>query len=126
MKTRLLSAAAVLSLSVLAACSSDADMASINLSKAAEDFKIVRKISFYDSIQGEVVLQVVGRCSVETEAIGTTVVCKDQGEYMKHFLGHADNMTFFAEQLQGADVSTARYKVFFRPSALIPDIDLEK
>lgn len=109
----------------LGACS-QADIASHNLSRDAEEFRILRQITFYDAIQGVNVLSITGFCSVETEPIGITVTCRtEDGKYLKHFLGHADNMTFFAEQLREADVSTSRYKVIVRPSALIPDIEVK-
>lgn len=109
----------------LTACSSDADVASKNLSKDAENFKIERRIVFYNGITDSYILQIEGLCSVETESGNKlTVTCKTgPNEYKKHFLGRSDNVTWFAEQLGAASVSTSHYKVIFKPSTILPDIE---
>ncbi|MEU8664163.1 hypothetical protein [Actinoplanes philippinensis] len=110
----------------LAGCSSDADVASENLSKAAEDFKINRRVVFYNGITDSYILSIEGFCSVETEENNKlTVTCKVGNEYKKHFLGRSDNVTWFAEQLGTANVSTDHYKVFFKPSTILPDVDVK-
>jgi hypothetical protein len=46
----------------LAACS-DADVASSNLSKAADNFEINRRVVFYNGITGDYMLSIEGLCS---------------------------------------------------------------
>lgn len=105
--------------------SSDADVASHNLSKDAEMFKIERRIVFYNGITDTYILSVQGKCSVEFYPEKFAVTCKiGPSEYVKHYLGRADNVFPFVEQLETADVSTYRYKVIFKPEAIIPDVDL--
>jgi hypothetical protein len=54
-----------------------------------------------------------------------TVTCKvGPTAYKKHFLGLSDNVTYFAEQLESSPHSTAQYRVVFKPSVIIPNIDL--
>lgn len=108
------------------ACSSDADVASSNLSKDAENFKILRRVVFYNGITGDYILSIEGYCSVETEENNKlTVTCKlGEDKYKKHFLGRSDNVTWFAEQVEGANVSTKHYKVVFKPSTIIPDVEV--
>lgn len=122
---RILSAIAVAALAVtgISACSSDADVASKNLSKDAENFKILRRVVFYNGITGDYVLEVEGYCSVEPGDSNTlTVTCKTgPNAYKKHFLGKSDNVTWFAEQINPANVSTQHYKVIFKPSVIIPE-----
>lgn len=111
---------------LLAGCT-DADVASQNLSKAADTFQIDRRIVFYNGITGEYILVIEGKCSLgNADAPGElTVVCKvGDNEYKKHFLGLSDNVTYFAEQIDGADVSVYQYKVIFKPTTIIPDIEL--
>lgn len=111
----------------LAGCDvNDADVASHNLSKAADNFQIERRIVFYNGVTGEYILQLQGLCSIENDGRRVAVTCKTgPTEFKKHFLGLSDNVTYFAEQLREADVSTAHYKVIFKPSAIIPDVDLK-
>ena len=116
-----------LAAAVLAGCS-DADIASRNLSQAADMFQINRRIVFYNGITGDYMLSIEGRCSIRADRADNQleVTCKTgEGSFKKHFLGLSDNVTYFAEQLQSADVSTYHYRVIFKPQTIIPDIDLE-
>ena len=106
---------------------SDAKVASHNLSAAADNFELNRRIVFYNGITGEYMLSIEGLCSIgkaiETDAV--TVTCKvGPTAYKKHFLGLSDNVTYFAEQLESSPQSTAQYRVVFKPSVIIPNIDL--
>lgn len=106
----------------------DADIASSNLSKAADNFEIDRRIVFYNGITDTYLLSIEGRCSLgnaDDRSQQVTVTCKTgDDQYKKHFLGLSDNVTYFAEQLEAADVSTYRYRVTFKPEAILPDIDI--
>jgi len=105
------------------ACSDDADVASDNLSKAADNFEIVRRIVFYNGITGVYMLVIEGRCAIEDEGNQLEVTCKTgKDAFKKHFLGLSDNVTYFAEQIEDANVSVDHYRVSFKPEALIPDI----
>jgi len=112
---------------VLSGCQTEADVASHNLSKAADEFQVLRRVVFYNGINGEYLLTIEGYCSLgnndKTERL--TVTCRHSGTYKKHFLGLSDNVTFFVEQLEGKNVSKDHYKVIFKPSLIIPDIDLK-
>lgn len=119
-------AVAVMALA-LAGCPNDADVASRNLSIDADNFKIERRIVFYNGITGDYILTIEGLCSLgNRDAAGTlTVTCKvGPDAYKKHFLGLSDNVTYFAEQIESADVSVYRYKVMFKPSVIVPDIEM--
>lgn len=109
---------------------SKADIASSNLSKAAEQFEIERRIVFFNGITDKYLLTVEGRCSVETgeSALGGSleVTCKiGPNEYKKHFLGLSDNVSYFVEQIESASVSEYHYRVIFRPEAIVPDIEVD-
>lgn len=115
-----------------AACvnNSKADVASHNLSKAAEQFEIQRRIVFLNGITDKYLLTVEGRCSVETSesALGGSleVTCKiGPDKYKKHFLGLSDNVSFFVEQTETADVSEYHYRVIFRPETIIPAVEID-
>ena len=121
----------LLTLSVLAAlagCSSDADVASRNVSQAADNFEIARRVIFYNGINGEYMLTIEGYCSLgnNDKSGRLSVTCKTgPGAYKKHFLGLSDNVTFFVEQLEQKNVSTSFYRVVFKPSVIIPDIQVK-
>lgn len=111
---------------VLAGCSTDADVASRNLSKAADMFEINRRVIFYNGITGEYMLNIEGRCSIGSGSTGksVTVTCKTgENQFKKHYLGLSDNVTYFAEQIGYADVNVYHHRVIFKPQTILPDID---
>lgn len=124
MKKKIVAAlgAAVVLVAGLSACSSDADVASKNLSKDADNFKIPRRVVFFNGITDSYLLSIEGLCSITDQGHQLEVTCKTgPTEFKKHFLGLSDNVSYFVEQLNGANVSTQRYKVIFKPSTIIPD-----
>lgn len=116
--------AAALSAALLTACEDDASIASRNLSRSADMFEINRRVIFYNGITGNYMLTIEGRCSITDQRHQLEVTCKTgPSAYKKHFLGLSDNVTYFAEQVQSADVSTYHYRVVFKPQTILPDID---
>ena len=88
-------------------------------------FRINRRVVFYNGITDKYILSVEGRCSVEFYSDKFCVTCKTgEGEYKKHYLGRADNVFPFVEQLNPTPVDVYHYKVIFKPEAIIPDVDL--
>lgn len=120
--------AVALAFASLAGCDNDARIASRNLSQAADNFQINRRIVFVNGITDTYLLSIEGRCSFEVEGSGSklAVTCKTgPNAYKKHSLGLSDNVTFFSEQLEGADVSVYHYKVVFKPQSILPDVDFK-
>lgn len=113
--------------SALTGCS-DADVASSNLSKAADNFEVNRRVVFYNGITGDYMLTIEGLCSLGNQdtAGKVSITCKTgPGTFKKHFLGLSDNVTFFVEQLEALPVSVYRYRVIFKPSVIVPDIEIK-
>jgi hypothetical protein len=110
----------------LAGCSNDADVASENVSRAAANFEVTRRVVFYNGISGDYILSVEGLCAIGNDSDKRlSVTCKTgPSEYKKHFLGLSDNVTFFAEQIAPVKASAFHYRVVFKPSVIIPDVDV--
>jgi hypothetical protein len=122
---RILIAAALAATAALTGCT-DADVASANLSKAADNFEVSRRVVFYNGITGGYMLSIEGLCSLgnNDKAREVTITCKTGPKsYKKHFLGLSDNVTYFVEQLEPQTVSAYHYRVVFKPQAIIPDVD---
>jgi len=103
----------------------DADIASHNLSKAADMFELNRRVIFYNGITGDYMLSIEGRCSITNTGTQLAVTCKTGAEeFKKHYLGLSDNISYFSEQLDSAKVDDYRYRVIFKPKSIIPDVDL--
>jgi len=109
-----------------ACTASDADVASHNLSKDADQFKVLRRIVFFNGITDKYLLEITGYCSLGNDdpVNELTVTCKDEnGLYKKDFLGLSDNVSYLVEQIQPTDVSTTHYTVIFKPEAIVPNFD---
>jgi hypothetical protein len=106
----------------------DAEIASHNLSKAADMFEIDRRIVFYNGITGEYMLVIEGRSSIKKDGMDNQLevtVKTGPNEFKKHFLGLSDNVTYFSEQTESRGVSVYHYRVIFKPLTIIPNIDIK-
>ena len=111
----------------LAGCSNDAQVASANLSQAADNFQIERRIVFVDTWTGNYLLSIEGLCSIDKmeSAPGISVTCKTgPTEYKKHFLGLNGNVSFFAEQVVPNNTNIYHYQVTFKPETIVPTIQV--
>ena len=124
MKKTLLGILTAVAIAAATGCN-DAQIASNNLSRAADNFEILRRVVFLNGFTDSYLLSIEGLCSIDDEQNQLEVTCKvAEDTYKKHFLGLSDNVTYFAEQLEGAQVSAYHYRVTFKPQVIIPDIDL--
>lgn len=113
----------------LSSCSDDALVVSKNLSKAADNFEINRRIVFYNGITEQYILTIEGYCSLKKDHTDNQleVTCKTgPSSYRKHLLGLSDNVTYFAEQVGPESVSAYYYRVAFRPQTIIPEAIMYK
>ena len=114
----------LLTLFLLTGCN-DAQIASKNLSDAADRFEVDRRTIFYNGITGEYILSVRGKCSINHSGRQLSIICMTgKDKFKKHFLGLSDNVTYFSEQMEGSNVSRYHYNAEFKPQAIIPDINL--
>lgn len=120
-------AAAIVAVAAMAGCS-DADIASSNLSEAADNFEVERRVVFFNGITDTYLLSIEGRCSIykdNTDNQLEVTVKTGPDEYKKHFLGLSDNVTYFVEQLEPAKADVYHYRVIFKPEAIVPDIEMD-
>lgn len=116
---------------MLGACS-EADTSSRNLSRAADNFEVERRIVFINGITDTYLLEIQGFCSIKEDggadgsATQLEVTCKiDDDRYEKHFLGLSDNVTYMSEQIEATAVDPYKPRIIFRPETIVPDIDIE-
>lgn len=104
----------------------DAMMVRGNLANEADMFRVYRRVVFYNGITDTYILTVEGYCSIYDDGNQLELTGKTGPDnYKKHFLGLSDNVTYFAEQLESKNVSEYHYKEIFKPSAIIPDIEIK-
>lgn len=117
----------VLILGLLAGCS-QADRASYNLSKEADNFNEVRRLTVINCLQGDVLFQMEGRMSITADVEDNQleiIVENGKDDYSKHFVGLSDNVTYVIEDVNGADVENTKYTLNFNPEMWIP-VDAKK
>lgn len=128
MKKRLSAVLALSGLLLATGCTSDADKASENLSKAAEQFEVQRRIIGVNAINDKPAFEVEGRCSIEIEHDSRVlvVICKHGvGDLRKHYIGLADNFYWISTQLEGIDADVYSTRIVLKPKNIVPDFDLE-
>lgn len=99
------------------------DRVSHNISREADEFRVYRRIVFYNSIQDVYILEMTGFCSIEVDSTDEQleVTCLvGPNQYQKHFLGLSDNVTYTVEHLDATSVSDTKYKVIFKPEMIMP------
>lgn len=132
MNKKILTSAGVIGGSLLlmgSGCESDADKASRNLSTAAEQFEVQRRIVGINAITDKIIFDVEGRCSLEKDGDvlqGALVVTCKHGpdDFRKHFVGLADNVAYISTQSEGIDVSVYRTRIIIKPENIVPNFDL--
>jgi hypothetical protein len=127
MKLRVISAVFAVAVfgGTLSACTSAADKASENLSKAAENFEVPRRIVGINGITDKPLFSVEGFCSYEIKDNSYDVICKQPGgEIERTTMGKSDNVTIVVTQMGGTKVDLFRSRVIFRPETIVPNFDL--
>ncbi len=117
-------AGAALALGGLTACDDDATIVNENLSREADNFKVLRRVVFYNAIKGETILTTEGYCSVEITADQMKTVCKSGNTYFRNALGRSDNVLWFYQQMDQSNVSPTHYKFIVKPGQVIPNFEV--
>lgn len=105
-------------------CGSEAERASYNLSKQADNFNVVRQLTVVNCISNDVLFQMTGKLSIKADTVDNQleITVEDGETYVKHFVGLSDNVTYVIEDLNlGANaVSKYKYTLNFNPKMWIP------
>lgn len=130
MKKFIISVTAVfMALVGFSACSEgpdDADVVSHNISKAADNFEVQRRIVVQNGVTDSIIMVVEGRCNIvaDEKESQLEITCKlGKDEFIKNYAGLSDNVFYFIEQSETIDVSEYHYRVTYKPQAIIPDPD---
>lgn len=102
----------------------EADVASYNISKEADNFNIYRKIKVMNCQSDEVLLEFEGWCSITKDNVDDQLEITyrvGEGQYYKDFIGLNDRVTYVITQIDGADVDKYHYEwVYHSKGDLIP------
>ena len=105
-------------------CNDDATVARRNMTKAADNFELMRRIVFYNVRLGQNVVTVEGKCSIEYGSGRTEYICKvGDGKYIRNFLSDSNDIVAIVEQMDSVPVNVYHFRRTFKPQTIIPDID---
>jgi len=108
-------------------CSNDVTRVKHNMSEAAGNFEVPRKISFYNTRTDRVMLEVTGFCDFSNSAENPgwlNIFCKKPGGYVKHSQFKSNDTTILVEHLDPSAVSATFYRYRISPLSLIPDVSI--
>jgi ABC-type Fe3+-hydroxamate transport system substrate-binding protein len=118
-------------LAALTACTSAADTASQNVSAAADNFEVNRRIVGINLRTGDTLFLVEGACSI-TRDVDLVVICKtgsNPDTFTKNYFGlgpnGGDGVTYVSTQLGPVQANQWRTRIILRPTTVLPDFDLQ-
>lgn len=125
-KTAVIGSAVVAGLLVMGnGCAPAAKTASDNLSTAADNFEIQRKIVGVNTRTDKFLFYVEGKCSIDRQG-DLIVTCKHSDtDYRKHYIGQATDVAWVSTQMDGVKVDEYRTRVVLKPEGVVPDLELK-
>lgn len=100
----------------------EADIVSHNVSKEADNFNVLRRITVFNIRTDTVLMQMTGYFSLKNNAAKELVVLAEveKGVYQKHFIYLNEYTMYTVEDLSGIEVSQYTYELEFLPTVLRP------
>ena len=119
MKKAILAAMLALALMCTTGCR-EANRVSYNVSKEADSFNVVRRITVFNLRSDKVLWQMTGNFSTQYDGSELDVLVElPDGTYAKHFFElDSDWTTYIIEDLSGTDVTPYAYELNFLPESL--------
>lgn len=110
---------------VLTGCSA-ADDVNHNLSQAADNFEVVRKITVYNARTDMIIMEMEGLMSLSNNSTSELVVtCKvGEDEYKKNYVYLNEYVIYVVEDITGTVTDPYHYKIHFYTA--VPDVDWNK
>ena len=103
-------------------CSAAADV-NHNLSQAADNFEVVRKITVYNARTDMIIMEMEGLMSLSNNSTSELVVTCRTGanEYKKNYVYLNDYVIYVVEDITGTVTDPYHYKIHFYTA--VPDFD---
>ena len=90
------------------------------------NFNVYRRVIFYNVRLGETVFACEGFCHVQVDEDGDVelVIKTEDKQYLRHYLGQKQDITYFSEQIEPAFIPNDRkYRITFNPRLWIPKFE---
>ena len=104
----------------------EAESVNHNLSQAADNFEVVRKITVYNARTDMIIMEMEGLMSLSNNSTSELVVTCRTGanEYKKNYVYLNDYVIYVVEDITGTVTDPYHYKIHFYTA--LPDVDLNK
>ena len=104
----------------------EAENVNYNLSQAADNFEVVRRITVYNARTDMIIMEMEGLMSLSNNSTSELVVtCKvGEDEYKKNYVYLNDYVIYVVEDISGTTTDPYHYKIHFYTA--LPDIDLNE
>jgi len=109
----------------LAGCT-EAENVNYNLSQAADNFEVVRKITVYNARTDLIIMEMEGLMSLSNNGSHELVVtCRTgENEYKKNYVYLNEYVIYVVEDITGTVTDPYHYKIHFYTA--LPDVDINK
>lgn len=107
----------------LVGCGDQASRVSTNVSTAADNFQVTRRLSVINLRSDTPVFELIGVFSLKDESNRLVITCKTgdgEDEYKKHYISKGEWIFWSIEDLSGANVSSYRYEINILPEMFVP------
>ena len=106
---------AITAIFLLTGCSleDEADVASYNISKEADNFNVYRSVKVINNQSDCVMLEFEGWCSITKDNVDNQLEITyrvGEGQYFKDFIGLNDRTTYAITQIDGSNVDKYHYE----------------
>ena len=104
----------------------EADNVNHNLSQAADNFQVTRKITVYNARTDLIIMEMEGNMSLSNNTTNELVVTCMTGpnEYKKNYIYLNEYVIYVVEDITGTVTDPYHYKIHFYTA--LPDIDINK
>ena len=110
----------------LVGCSTAASNVNHNLSQAADNFQVVRRITVYNARTDLIVMEMEGYMSISNNSTNELVVtCRTgESEYKKNYVYLNEYVIYVVEDITGTVTDPYHYKIHFYGA--LPDVEVNK
>ena len=104
----------------------EAENVNYNLSQAADNFEVVRRITVYNARTDMIIMEMEGLMSISNNSASELVVtCRTgKNEYKKNYVYLNEYVIYVVEDITGTVTDPYHYKIHFYTA--LPDIDINK
>ena len=103
----------------LSACR-ESEKVGYNISKEADNFNVVRRLTVMNARTDTVMLQLTGTFALENNSTNELeIICElSDGKYQKHYVYLNEYTLYVVEDISGSDVSKYAYEINFLPESI--------